>query len=325
MKRVCTSWTGSSALWLRSGAPTSVVSNPARGSTYPDPLSTGAGYVSCRSRSHRRSSHRRPGLSPRCSSSRSRRRRRTAGGPGRSRTRDMPARCRPSWSSSVGVPRTGARTRGRCTRRSPCVSHDRGEPGTRQPYGPRLFIVSLIDTTSPTATNAGSAVTMNAGPNPNEPADHPASNGPRTNPRSPTNRNTPTAVPLSSSGATSESIGAGGTPAYPLATPSAPSTTMNARGVDTCPNRTVVSARPASHRVVERPPEHDRRDQTRARIDVQRARESEPSGRQTAERPTRDEADVERRVVHAHHAAGAFGGDRSEQERQQRSEEQRRS
>src|SRR5207249_5607132 len=139
-----------------------------------------------------------------------------------SHTRDMPTRCRPDPSSSVGALRTGARTRGRCTRRSPCPLHDRGEPGARQPYGPRLFIVSLIDTTSATDTSAGIAVTMNAVPNPNEPADHPATNGPRTKPRSPTNRNTPTAVPLSSSGATSESIGAGGTPEYALATPSAP-------------------------------------------------------------------------------------------------------
>ena len=91
------------------------------------------------------------------------------------------------------------------------------------------------------------------------------------------------------------------------------------------PDPAATRLRLVSLRVVERLPEHDGRDQTRARVDVQRAREPEPAGHQTAERPTRDEADVERRVVHAHHAAGAFGRDRAEQERQQRSEEQRRS
>ena len=44
-------------------------------------------------------------------------------------------------------------------------------------------------------------------------ADHPATSGPITNPRSPGSRNTATAVPFSSCGVTSESIGAGGTPA----------------------------------------------------------------------------------------------------------------
>ena len=82
--------------------------------------------------------------------------------------------------------------------------------------------------------------------NPNAWADHPATSGPITNPRSPTNRNTATAEPLSSSGVTSESIGAGGTPAYPLATPRTPIAIMNPTGVVTNPNATVIAASPAS-------------------------------------------------------------------------------
>ena len=51
---------------------------------------------------------------------------------------------------------------------------------------------------------------------------------------------------MSSSGVTSESIGAGGTPAYPLATPRTAIATMKPIDEVTNPNAAVISASPAS-------------------------------------------------------------------------------
>src|SRR6266545_3019846 len=89
------------------------------------------------------------------------------------------------------------------------VPHPRDLVLPGQQAAPR---VSGIDSSSASATTTGSAAMANAGPYCNRSADTPATSGPSTNPRSPTNRNAATALRCVSSVVRSESIAAWGTP-----------------------------------------------------------------------------------------------------------------
>jgi hypothetical protein len=92
----------------------------------------------------------------------------------------------------------------------------------------------------------GTAARANAQRNPSAGTAQPASAGPSVKPRSPQNRNMPTAVPEARAGATSEGIAPGGTPAAPDATPSTASATPSSSPVGAQPTAAVVTASPAS-------------------------------------------------------------------------------
>jgi hypothetical protein len=66
------------------------------------------------------------------------------------------------------------------------------------------------------------------------------------NPRSPKKRKDPIAVPELSSGVISESMAAGGTPAYPVAIPRKTRPKAKSSGVAAKPSTTVATVRPAS-------------------------------------------------------------------------------
>ncbi len=96
------------------------------------------------------------------------------------------------------------------------------------------------------ATAVGIAASANAQRNPTTGIAQPASSGPSVKPRSPQNRKTPTAVPDTWVGATSDSIAPGGTPAAPDIKPSTASRTPSSSGVGAQPTAAVATASPAS-------------------------------------------------------------------------------
>ena len=81
---------------------------------------------------------------------------------------------------------------------------------------------------------------------PKAPAAAPPTSGPRTNPRSPKNRNRPTAVPDPPSVATSASMAAGPLAADPDVRPTRPIRTPSASGLPAHPTSDIMIARPIS-------------------------------------------------------------------------------
>src|SRR6266511_1961224 len=96
------------------------------------------------------------------------------------------------------------------------------------------------------ATAVGIAASANAQRNPTTGIAQPASSGPSVKPRSPQNRKTPTAVPDTWVGATSDSIAPGGTPAAPDIKPSTASRTPSSSGVGAQPTAAVATTSSAA-------------------------------------------------------------------------------